>query len=76
MVAPLLAFHGTDDEILPLISSQAVCQLVGGPAELVVCEGAGHLLTEAEPQLRERVPAWIRERLSEPPGPPRPAPTG
>jgi fermentation-respiration switch protein FrsA (DUF1100 family) len=76
MVAPLLAFHGTDDEILPLISSQAVCQLVGGPAELVVCEGAGHLLTEAEPLLRERVPPWIRQRLAEPPGPTRPSATG
>jgi pimeloyl-ACP methyl ester carboxylesterase len=69
LTAPLLAFHGTEDEILPLFSSQAVCSLVGGPHELVVCEGSGHLLSEAGELLRERVPAWIRERLAEAPGP-------
>jgi pimeloyl-ACP methyl ester carboxylesterase len=76
LAAPLLAFHGTHDEILPLLSSQAVCALVGGPQELVVCEGSGHLLSEARDLLRERVPAWIRERLAEPPGPGDPSATG
>ena len=66
MTAPLLAFHGDQDEILPLFSSQAVCSLVGGPHELVVCEGSGHLLSEAKDLMQERVPAWIRERLAEP----------
>jgi fermentation-respiration switch protein FrsA (DUF1100 family) len=64
MTAPLLAFHGTHDEILPLFSSQAVCSLVGGPHELVVCEGDGHLLSESGALLRARVPAWIREQLA------------
>lgn len=62
--APLLAFHGDRDEILPLVSSQAVCGLVGGPSELVVCEGSGHLLSEAGAVLKERVPAWIEERFA------------
>ncbi|HJR26700.1 MAG TPA: alpha/beta hydrolase [Acidimicrobiales bacterium] len=66
LTAPLLAFHGDRDEILPLFSSQAVCELAGGETELVVCEGTGHLLTEAGDLLRERVPAWIRERLADP----------
>ncbi len=64
LTAPLLAFHGDHDEILPLVSSQAVCALSGGPTELVVCEGAGHLLTEANDLLHERVPAWIAERFA------------
>lgn len=66
LTAPLLAFHGDRDSILPLVSSQAVCSLVGGPAELVVCEGADHLLSEAEGLLKQRVPAWIAERMADP----------
>src|SRR3546814_20057833 len=63
LLAPLLAFHGTRDELLPLVASQAVCSLAGGPTELVVCEGAGHLLSQADELLRSRVPGWVRERL-------------
>jgi pimeloyl-ACP methyl ester carboxylesterase len=64
LTAPLLAYHGDRDELLPIMASEVVCQLAGGPAEVVVCEGAGHLLTEAGDLLREQVPAWIRERLA------------
>lgn len=64
LTAPLLAFHGDRDEILPAFASEAVCHLAGGPTELVVCEGTGHLLSEAHDLLRERVPTWIRERLT------------
>jgi pimeloyl-ACP methyl ester carboxylesterase len=64
LVAPLLAYHGDRDEILPLVCSHAVAELSGGPSEVVVCKGAGHLLTEAGDQLRADVPAWIRERLA------------
>lgn len=65
--APLIAFHGDRDELLPSAASDVVCALAGGPSELVICDGAGHLLTEASDVLRERVPAWIRERLREEP---------
>jgi pimeloyl-ACP methyl ester carboxylesterase len=64
LTAPLLAFHGDRDELLPVVASEVVCQLAGGPTELVVCPGAGHLLSEAGDLLRERVPAWIRERFA------------
>jgi len=62
--APLRAYHGDGDELLPVAASQAVCSLVGGEAELVVCPGAGHMLTQADARLRAEVPSWIRERLS------------
>jgi hypothetical protein len=65
LTAPLLAFHGDRDELLPLAASEVVCHLAGGPTELVVCPGTGHLMTEAGDLLRERVPAWIRERLAD-----------
>ncbi len=64
LVAPLRAYHGDRDELLPVMASEAVCHLVGGPADLVVCPGAGHLLNEAGEQLRAEVPAWIRDRLA------------
>jgi hypothetical protein len=62
--APLLAYHGDRDEILPAISSQVVAQLVGGPTDVRICESAGHLLTEVGDRLRSEVPAWLHERLA------------
>jgi len=62
--APLRAYHGDRDELLPVAASQAVCMLSGGPTELIVCPGAGHLLTEAGEQLRAEVPPWITARLA------------
>lgn len=64
LTAPLLAYHGDRDEILPAIASQVVADLAGGDTEVVVCEGAGHLLTEAGDRLRAEVPAWIRDRVA------------
>ncbi|MDQ2651234.1 MAG: alpha/beta hydrolase [Actinomycetota bacterium] len=66
LMAPLLAFHGDRDELLPLFASEVVCQLVGGPHELVVCPGTGHLMSEAADLLQERVPEWIRARFEDP----------
>jgi hypothetical protein len=64
LVAPVRAYHGDRDELLPVMASEALCHLAGGAAEVVVCEGAGHLLTEAGERLREEVPQWVRERLT------------
>lgn len=64
LLAPVRAYHGDRDELLPLMASEALCHLAGGEAEVVVCTGAGHLLTEAGDQLRDEVPAWVRERLA------------
>lgn len=62
--APLLAFHGDRDELLPLAASELVAEHAGGGGELRVCAGAGHLMAEADAQLRDEVPAWIRARLA------------
>jgi pimeloyl-ACP methyl ester carboxylesterase len=62
--APLLAFHGDRDELLPLQASEVVAELSGGEAEVVVCAGAGHLLSEAGEALRARVPGWVQDRLA------------
>lgn len=58
---PLLLFHGERDELLPPQASEMVQMLSGG--ELVVFPGAGHLLTEAADDLRERLSIWIPARF-------------
>jgi dienelactone hydrolase len=65
--APLLLFHGDRDELLPVMASEVVQHLAGGEtaADLVVCSGAGHLLSEAGDELRAQVPAWIAARFAE-----------
>lgn len=60
---PLLLFHGDVDELLPVMTSQAVQAMAGG-GELVILEGSGHLLTPAAEELRRRLFEWIPERFA------------
>jgi len=59
---PLLLFHGDRDELLPAMASEMV-RLLAGTGELVVLPGAGHLLTEAGAELRERLAGWIPDQF-------------
>jgi len=61
---PLLLFHGTADEILPPETS-AVVQALAGHGGIVLLPGAGHLLSEAADEIRERLIEWIPARLTE-----------
>jgi pimeloyl-ACP methyl ester carboxylesterase len=60
---PLLLLHGTDDEILPAATSTVV-QMLAGHGEVVLLPGAGHLLTQAASEVRERLATWIPERFA------------
>ena len=59
---PLLLLHGTDDEILPPETSSVV-QMIAGHGEVVLLPGAGHLLTQAAVEVRERLSEWIPARF-------------
>jgi len=59
---PMLMFHGTDDEILPLQSSKVV-RAIAGSGELVELPGDGHLLARSGEQIRARLDPWLREVL-------------
>jgi hypothetical protein len=60
---PLLLLHGDRDEILPPITSEVVHHIAGGAGELVILPGAGHLLSEAHDELRQRLGDWIPARF-------------
>ena len=62
---PLLLLHGTNDEILPPETS-AIVRMLAGQGEVVLLPGAGHLLTEAAEELRERLDTWISARFADP----------
>lgn len=59
---PLLLFHGDRDELLPHAASEMVHMISDG--ELVTLPGAGHLLTEAEAEIHDRLSTWIPDRLA------------
>lgn len=63
---PLLLLHGDRDELLPPWCSEVVNDLAGGTGEVVILEGAGHLLTQGEtPQVvRRRLLEWLPGVLS------------
>ena len=61
---PLLLIHGTSDEILPPETS-AMVQMLAGQGEIVLFPGAGHLLSEAAAEIRERLDEWIPAHLSD-----------
>lgn len=50
----LLFFHGTADQILPHFASETV-RMLAGTGELVLLDGADHLLKPAGPQILERL---------------------
>lgn len=61
---PLLLFHGDNDEILPIESSQIVAAMAGS-GEVVTCEGDGHLLAHSGLAIRERLEQWLPNVLGQ-----------
>lgn len=55
---PLLLFHGTRDEILPIEASEMV-RMIAGTGELVALPGDGHLLAKSGDVLWETLEAWL-----------------
>ena len=59
---PLLLLHGDRDEILPAMASEMV-RMIAGHGDLVILPGTGHLMSEAGPELRDRLGTWIPEQF-------------
>ena len=58
----LLLFHGDNDQILPLMTSEMV-RMIADTGELVVLPGADHLLAPESDQIIDRLMQWIPEQL-------------
>lgn len=63
LVAPILVVHGEDDAILPDLASRLVHDLAGGPKELLLLPGEGHLLSGAADLLGRRVAEFVLAAL-------------
>jgi dienelactone hydrolase len=60
----LLIAHGTEDQVIPLRAATHVYEAATEPKELLLCEGAGHVLDEVAEELHRRVRAWILDALT------------
>lgn len=60
---PLLLVHGTADEVIPDGASQDVYSRAGEPREMVLIEGAGHVLEEVPDQVFDLVTGWIMKQM-------------
>lgn len=63
LLAPILVVHGEEDAILPDLASRLVHDLAGGPKELLLLAGEGHLLSGAADLLDERIGAFVLSAL-------------
>ncbi|QJE71851.1 alpha/beta hydrolase [Aerophototrophica crusticola] len=59
----MLMMHGTDDEVLPVESTEYVNRLAKEPKQLVIFNGARHLLDEVADRVHREVRDWLLTRL-------------
>ncbi len=59
----LLLIHGTEDEVLPLFSSEYVHELAPANKQLLLMEGADHNFDNAGDDLHHVLSSWLREML-------------
>lgn len=58
---PVLVVHGRLDTLIPPAHGRRVAEAWGGPARLVLVDGAGHNDLGGRPELRAAVEAFLRE---------------
>lgn len=59
---PLLLFHGEQDELLPMQSSEMV-RMIAGHGELIVLPNDGHLLGRSDDVICEHLDVWLPATL-------------
>jgi hypothetical protein len=64
---PLLLIHGGRDVVVPPWHSERLYAAAREPKELWRVPDAGHIETLGRPAWRERLLAWLKERLGDPP---------
>jgi dipeptidyl aminopeptidase/acylaminoacyl peptidase len=63
--APVLLFHGREDERIPFSHSEHLAEAAGDRAELVLVPRAAHesIMNDADGSIRTRAPAWFAKYL-------------
>ncbi len=59
----ILLIHGVNDTVLPASSSRYIYQIASEPKQLVLLQGAGHVLDESADEVYTLVRQWLTERL-------------
>lgn len=62
---PLLFIHGDDDIVIPVQQGRQLFEAAREPKALWVISDAGHIQSLDRPDVRERLVAWLHERLGE-----------
>jgi len=65
---PLLILHGDEDVIVPVRHAKILYDAALEPKEMWIVPGAGHIQTMHDPAQRDRLVAYLREKLAAPPG--------
>ena len=62
-IAPrrLLVIHGREDDVLPYTDAERIYEWAQEPKELVLYPTATHRLTEAKPELRDKLESWLMD---------------
>ena len=66
---PLLLIHGDQDSLVPIHHSQRLYELAATPKYLWVVPGAGHIQAMKEPEIQQRLGAFLVQALSPAHGP-------
>ena len=65
---PVLILHGDEDVIVPVRHAKILYDAALEPKEMWIVPGAGHIQTMRSPAQRDRLVAYLREKLAAPPG--------
>jgi uncharacterized protein len=65
---PVLILHGDKDVIVPVRHAKILYDAALEPKEMWIVPGAGHIQTMHDPEQRDRLVAYLREKLAAPPG--------
>jgi uncharacterized protein len=66
---PVLILHGDKDVIVPVRHAKILYDAALEPKEMWIVPGAGHIQTMRSPAQRDRLVAYLKEKLAAPPGP-------
>lgn len=62
---PLLILHGDRDEVIPVQHARRLYEAAREPKQLWIIEGAAHIQSLEQPDVRDRLVTWLHARLTD-----------